>query len=231
MKSRPHVIAFDVVETLFSLEPMRARFRGLGLPEDALDLWFARLLRNAFALDASGTFKPFGDIAHSTLDVMLAEHHLTADAEAIKHVFAGFTELPAHPDVAPAFQIIHEAGIRIIALTNGNADNTRTLLQRAGLIGIVERIISIDEIRRWKPAREVYLHAVKAMNVKSEQMALVAAHAWDVHGASQAGLVTGWVSRLEKQYFPGMNPPDASGDTLVEVSRQLLTLPEKNEQR
>lgn len=225
MKHCPQVVAFDVVETLFSLEPMRERFHGLGLPEDALELWFARLLRNAFALDASGTFKPFGEVARSTLDVMLAEHRLTVDAGAIKHAFAGFGELPAHPDVTPAFQIIHEAGLRIIALTNGNADNTRTLLQRAGLIGIVERIISIDEIRRWKPAREVYLHAAKSMNVKPEQMALVAAHAWDVHGASQAGLVTGWVSRLEKHYFPGMNPPDATGDTLVEVSQQLLALP------
>ncbi len=60
MKLRPDVVAFDVLETLFSLEPMRAKLIGLGLPAEALELWFARLLRNAFALDASGTFKPGG---------------------------------------------------------------------------------------------------------------------------------------------------------------------------
>jgi len=118
--------------------------------------------------------------------------------EAVQQVFAGLAELPAHPDVSPAFQWLHEFGIRIVALTNGNAENTRKLLERAELIGIVERIISIDEIRRWKPTREVYLHAAKIVDVAPGQLALVAAHAWDVHGASQAGLTTGWVSRLEK---------------------------------
>jgi hypothetical protein len=78
MKHRPQVVAFDVIETLFSLEPMRARFQGLGLRADALELWFARLLRNAFALDASGTFKTFGEVARATLDVMLSEHRLAA---------------------------------------------------------------------------------------------------------------------------------------------------------
>ncbi len=226
MKHRPQVVAFDVIETLFSLAPMRTRFIGLGLPAEALDLWFARLLRNAFAMDASGTYKPFGEVARATLDVMLSEHRLAPTTEAVQQVFAGFAELPAHPDVAPAFQWLHEFGIRIVALTNGNADNTRKLLERAHLIGIVERIISIDEIRRWKPTREVYLHAAKVVDVAPSQLALVAAHAWDVHGASQAGLTTAWVSRLEKQYLPGMNPPDITGDTLIEVSRQLTAMPQ-----
>ena len=99
MKSRPKVVAFDVVETLFSLEPMRARLRSLELPDDALKLWFARLLRNAFALDASGTFKPFDEVARATLEVMLAEHRLTADPSALSQALAGFGELPAHADV------------------------------------------------------------------------------------------------------------------------------------
>lgn len=225
MKSRPEVVAFDVVETLFSLEPMRERLRTLGLPGEALELWFARLLRNAFALDASGTFKPFGEVARATLEVMLAEHRLTADASALSQALSGFGELPAHADVAPAFQVLHEAGVRIVALTNGQADNTRRLLERARLDGQVERIISIDEVRRWKPAREVYLHAAKVVGVAPGELALVAAHAWDIHGASRAGLVTGWVSRLEQRFSPAMNPPGVTGDALIEVSRRLLLLP------
>ena len=225
MKHRPQVVAFDVIETLFSLEPMRARLHGLGLPNEALELWFARLLRNAFALDASGTFKPFGEVARSTLDVMLAENRLTFETEAVNHALSGLAELPVHPDVAPAFQSLRATGIRMVALTNGHADNTRGLLQRAGLNDLVERVISIDELRRWKPAREIYLHAAQVCRVAPGQLALVAAHAWDVHGASQAGLVTGWVSRLEKHYFQAMNPPDVTGSTLVEVVHQLTALP------
>jgi 2-haloacid dehalogenase len=229
MKYRPQVVAFDVIETLFSLEPMRARLHRFGLPNEALELWFARLLRNAFALDASGSFTSFGEVARATLDVMLAENRLTAETEDVNRALSGLAELPAHPDVAPAFQWLRAASIRVVALTNGHADNTRGLLQRAGLSDVVERVISIDEIRRWKPAREIYLHAAHVCGVAPGQLALVAAHAWDVHGASQAGLVTGWVSRLEKHYFPAMNPPDVTGSTLVEVVRQLSAMPQEFE--
>ncbi len=137
MKNRPKVVAFDVVETLFALEPIRARF----------------------------------------------------------------------------------------TLSNGSAETTRQLLQCARLDRFVERVISIDEVRRWKPAREVYLHAAKVPGVAPDELALAAAHAWDIHGANQAGLLTGWVSRLEKRFHPAMNPPDVTGNTLDEVIERLLLLP------
>jgi 2-haloacid dehalogenase len=225
MKTRPKVVAFDVVETLFALEPLRGRLRALGLPGEALAIWFARLLRNAFALDAAGTYKPFGEVARGTLEALLAEFQCPADALAIDQTLSGFGDLPVHDDVAPAFQLLRDNGVRIIALTNGSADITRGLFQRARLARWIERVVSIDEVHRWKPSREVYLHAAKVVGVAPNELALVAAHAWDVHGASRAGLVTGWVSRLEKHFLPMMNPPDATGDTLVEVIQCLLAFP------
>ena len=224
-RSRPRVIAFDVVETLFSLAPVRRRLSDLGLPDGALEVFFARLLRNAFALDASGTFMPFGKVARATLEGMLAAEDLAVDDGKIDQALGGFAELPAHPDVAPAFQLLQQDGVRIMALTNGSADNTLQLLKRAGLAAFVERVISIDEIGRWKPRREVYLHAAEVAGVPPDDLALVAAHAWDVHGASRAGLVTGWVSRLEKHFDSSMNPPDVAADTLDEACRKLLDPP------
>lgn len=230
MKARPKVVAFDVVETLFTLEPMRDRFRALGLPGEALEIWFARLLRNAFALNAAGTYKPFGEVAHATLEVLLAEFHCPATAPAIDQTLSGLSELPVHDDVAPAFQTLRDSSVRIVALTNGSAAITGELLERARLVHFVQRVISIDEVRRWKPSPDVYLHAAKVANVAPNELALVAAHAWDIHGASQAGLMTGWVSRLEKKFLPVMNPPDATADSLVEVVRRLLAFPQASRQ-
>lgn len=224
MSHSPQAIAFDVVETLFSLDPMRKRLCDLGLSGETLKLFFAKLLRNGFALDASGTFTPFGEVARATLEGMLSAKDIAIDDSRIEHALAGFAELPAHPDVAPAFQYLRENGIPIFALTNGSAKNTRRLLEQAGLLEHGEQIISIDEVRRWKPRREVYLHAADVAGVSPGQLALVAAHAWDIHGASQAGLMTGWVSRLEKRFDPSMNPPDVDADTLDETCRNQLDL-------
>jgi 2-haloacid dehalogenase len=221
---RPTVIAFDVVETLFSLEPLRDRLKEAGLPDAALGEWFARFLRDAFALDAAGVYKPFREVASGALAVMLAEHSRPATPAVLDGVLKTFSELPPHPDVPPAFEQLRNARIRLVTLTNGSAEVTRRLLERAGLDRFVERTISIDEVRHWKPRREVYRHAAKVVNVPARRMALVAAHAWDVLGAGRAGLLTGWVSRRETTFQPAMPPPTVVGASLTEVAAHLLAL-------
>ena len=53
---RPHAVAFDVVETLMSLEPLRPRFVDVGLPESALERWFDRMLRDGMAVMLTGDY-------------------------------------------------------------------------------------------------------------------------------------------------------------------------------
>jgi 2-haloacid dehalogenase len=214
---RPLVIAFDVVETLFPLEPLGARLQQAGQSPQLLPLWFARLLRDAFALTASGTYQPFAEVAIGALRAVsdLSE-------EAAREVVAGFATLDPHPEVAEAMRLAREAGVRIITLSNGSAPTTAALLERAGVRDHVEQVVSVEAVRRWKPAPEPYRHAVAACNVPPGRMALVAAHGWDVHGAHRAGLVTGWVSRLEGHWNDLFDAPDVTGSDLTSVVRGLL---------
>lgn len=59
---RPSVVAFDVVGTLFSLDPLNLRLADAGFGETALSEWFARFLRAAAALDVAGVFVPFREV-------------------------------------------------------------------------------------------------------------------------------------------------------------------------
>jgi 2-haloacid dehalogenase len=185
--SRPDVVAFDVVGTLFSLGPVAARLQETGLPE------------------GRESPKPI----------------------TIARVLDTFRELPPHSDVRPAFERLEAAGIRIVTLTNGAARTTEHLLQRAGLEAFVEQTISIDEIRRWKPRREVYLHAAQVTGVPPARLALVAAHAWDIVGANAAGLITGWVAREETVFHQAMGEPAVAGRTLIEIAEALAAAKEK----
>jgi 2-haloacid dehalogenase len=218
---RPLVIAFDVVETLFPLDPLGARLQQAGQSSDLLRLWFARLLRDAFALTASGSYRPFADIA---VGALRAVSSLSGD-EA-REVVGGFATLDPHPEVAEAMRLAREAQVRLITLTNGSAATTSTLLERARLDGYVEQVVSVEAVRRWKPAPEPYRHAAAACGVPTERMALVAAHGWGTHGAHQAGLLTGWVSRLEGHWNELFDQPDVTGPDLVDVVRGLLALGE-----
>jgi len=224
---RPAVIAFDVIETLFDLKPVAARLKEAGLPADALGEWFARLLRDATALTLTGVYKPFPEVARGTLAVMLTAAGVKPTADRLDAVLAGFGELPAHPDVAPAFARLRDAKMRVVTLTNGTADATRKLLKRAEIDGMVERVITVDDVKKWKPAKEMYLHAAEVLKVPPARLALVAAHDWDCHGAGRAGLTSGFVARGLAAYHPAMDPPAVKGKTLKEVVDALLELPEK----
>jgi 2-haloacid dehalogenase len=222
MAKRPLVIAFDVIETLFPLEPMRQRLINAGQPGHVLELWFCRLLRDAFALVASDSYRPFGEIATSALR---STARSALGDEAIHTILAGFAELDPHPDVEPAVRLAREAGVRMVTLTNGSTQNTAALLRRAGIDDDIEQVLSVDDVRRWKPAAEIYRHAAHSTHAPPDRVALVAAHAWDTHGAHQAGLATGWVARLDDHFPDIFAAPDVVGPDLVAVVGGLLALP------
>lgn len=117
------------------------------------------------------------------------------------------------------------AGVRLACLTNGTAQVTDAFVRRCGLEPYVEKVITVEEVRRWKPPAPIYRHAAEVLEVPPDRLALVAAHAWDCHGAKRAGLTTAWISRLEGRYPPIFAPPDVRGADLVQVADRLLTLP------
>jgi 2-haloacid dehalogenase len=223
MAARPIAVALDVIETLMPLAPLRERLAAIGQPPDLLELWFTRTLRDGMALSAAGDYVPFGDVAEAALHT-LTGYQLSDDQAG--QVLAGFAELPAHPDVLPAVEKLAAAGVRLVFLTNGSAEVTAAFAERAGLRPYLEKVITVAEVRRWKPPAIVYRYAAEWLGVPPDRLALVAAHAWDCHGAKRAGLVTGWVSRLEGRYPAIFAPPDVTGGTLAEVAGALLSLPE-----
>ncbi|QFU08512.1 2-haloalkanoic acid dehalogenase [Rhodobacteraceae bacterium THAF1] len=213
--SAPKAIAFDVIETLFPLDPLRTRLAQVGLEEGDLDAFFAALLRDAFALDTCGIYAPFKQVASSVLGQM------GVDEDGQAHLFEGFSQLDALPDVRPAFERMNDAGIPVICLTNGNPDVTDTLLQRNDLTDLVAHTISIDAVKVWKPQAKVYHYAAETAGVAPGDMALIACHAWDCQGALSAGCRAAYVDR-GKPYGSAMQPVEVQSDDLVKVVEALL---------
>jgi 2-haloacid dehalogenase len=218
---RPAVVAFDVIDTLMSLEPLRTRLTDIGQPPGLLEAWYTRTLRDGMALSATGDYAGFTDMAEAALRGLT---HYTVSDEQVASVMAGFGDLPAYPDALPAVTRLAEAGLRVACLTNGSAYLASSFVDRTGLGSLVDRVISIEEVYRWKPAGVVYLYAASVMDVPPDRMALVAAHDWDCHGAKRAGLTTGWVSRKSGGFGAPFTPPDVTGEDLTEVADKLLAL-------
>jgi 2-haloacid dehalogenase len=213
-------VVIDVVETLFSLDAVEDALHRTGAGPHGRARLFSALLRDGFALAASGAYRPFADVAGAALAQVAP--HLGDDARY--EVMAAFSRLQPHPDAGPALQRFASAGVPVAALTNGSSDTTLALLRRAGLEDLVSRVISVDEVEVWKPAPAPYRHAAAMLSAEPARTAMVAVHGWDVHGARRAGLVTGWAARLEVSFPPVFDPPDVTGPDLVSVAEGLLGL-------
>jgi 2-haloacid dehalogenase len=219
-RSRPEVVAFAVNETLLDLAPVRAALVEAGRPESLLATVFARTLLTGIAAATTGSWCRFRE----AFDAALAQES-DLDSAARAGVADAFGELAPHPDVAHGLQRLVEAGVRVVTLTHGSPGVAEAGLERGGVTPLVERSLSSEAIRAWKPSREVYLWAAGVCDVAPDRMALVAAHGGDVLGAQRADLTGAWFPRHERVYpavyaAPHVTAPDLSG-----VVGALLALP------
>ena len=217
------VLVLDVNETLTDMEPLRDGFEAAGLPRHGLDSWFAAILRDGFALTAVDTYAAFRDIAADLLTEQLVAAGIEPSAEAIQNVLSGFTRLPLHADVAPGLRRIHDAGVRIVTLTNGAAAMSENVFGNGGILPLLEHRLDVSTPRRWKPHPDAYRYAAEVCGVPVERMGLAAVHPWDIDGAQRAGLQGLYIDRRKTPYPSTFTPPDhtvADFEALAELLQE-----------
>ena len=214
-------VVFDVIGTLFSIENQRPLLVALGLPGSSLETWFANSLRDLFALGVVGKMVPMATVLEDNLCGMLVAAGLEPPPHRIEMAIAGMAWLSPQPGAATALQVLREAGLPCLALTNGSRATTEALLDRAGLISAFDAVLSVDEVGLPKPRTEVYLAAAHRLHVAPSELTLVSAHPWDTQGASTAGLGTGYVSG--EALFPScFDQPTHRASGLTGIAHRLV---------
>lgn len=219
---RPKVVLIDVFGTMLQLEGLRSRFVDVGRPGHELELFFVRTLRDGMALTLAGEAPPFAEVARSAL---ITTSGRALSEEAVQYVLAGFAELPPHPDVEPALQVLAGAGVPAYAFTHGSAAVVSKALDRAQLRSYLRGVLSCETLGSFKPPPGVYRWACQQVNSAPGLTALVAAHSWDVHGAVRAGLIGGLATRLEGGMSDVVVAPHVVAENLDAVVERLLALP------
>lgn len=221
-RQNAHVLVFDVNETLSDMSPLQSRIEEVGAPPHLFTVWFAGVLRDGFALTAAGAYAEFSAVARDGIRALLPSvPGWSGDVEeAARHVLAGFADLDLHPDVPDGVRALHEAGFRLVTMTNGSSALTERLLTRAGLLHCFESRLDVSGPQCWKPAPAAYRYAVEQSRVRPDQAVLVAVHPWDVDGAQRAGLSGAWLRRGAAAYPESMLSPTYAAEDL----RELVTV-------
>jgi 2-haloacid dehalogenase len=162
-----------------------------------------------------GSFRRFPDLLRAALARRAQLEGLAPEPvdEAVQLAEA----LPARPDAAAALGHLRARGHAVAVLTNSAAAAARKTLDAADLTGLVDRLDGADAVRAYKPARAVY-----ELTVAPADAWFVAAHWWDVTGASRAGFPTAWIS-VDDRVLPATAPqPDISAESLLAATHAIV---------
>jgi 2-haloacid dehalogenase len=204
----PRIIVFDVNETLLDVDALKPHFARAFGDELALGEWFSTVLLYSEVASLAGPYSDFGAIGGAALDMTATSRRVSLSSDDRTQILSGMRSLPAHPDVRAGLSRLRQAGFRLVTLTNNASPIVEQQLKNAGLTEFFERSFSVDTVRRFKPAPEPYRFVAKELAVDASTLRMVAAHAWDVVGAMQAGWAAAFVARPGKVLYPLAPKPD-----------------------
>lgn len=217
-------IAFDVYGTLVDpLEMSRHLQVMVGDKAQGLSkLWREKQVEYAFRRGLMGRYEPFGVCTLQALHYAMQVLDVSLSTEQQRFLLAQYQLLKTYVDVVPGIESLRAQGHRCVAFSNGPAVKVKELLSNAGVLELLDDVVSVDEISRYKPDPAVYLHLLKRAGSSAANTWLISSNAWDVIGAKHAGLNAAWVKRSAGAVFdPWDIKPDREVNTLQELALEL----------
>ena len=185
--------------------------------------WFLTMLHSSLTVTLTGDYKDFGKLAGAALDVVAELRKVSLDDKDREKILETIKKLPPHKEVPESLKRLRSNGYRLFTLTNSPPETLKAQMEFSGLKDYFEAVFSIDDTRKFKPAKETYLAVAEKLGVKTNEMRMIAAHDWDIAGAINAGCQTAYIAREGKVYNPLYQKPDITGKNLIEVSDKILS--------
>jgi 2-haloacid dehalogenase len=203
---KPSILVFDVNETLIDFDVMNPLFHRIFGDKRVLREWLGHLIMYSMTITLSGLYKDYFSLGQGLLKMVANIHGKSLTDSDLEEIRAGMMTMPAHPDAAEGLLQLRQAGFRMVSLTNSPPNPSgKNPLENAGLAEYFERQFSIETVRAYKPAAQVYHMVAQELNVAPASCCMVAAHVWDTVGAQSAGFSGALITR------PGNAPLPLAG--------------------
>src|SRR4051812_3021293 len=191
------VLAFDVYGTLVDPIAISDALSAL-IPADAArmaEIWRQKQLEYSFRLTVMDRYEDFEWVTARAFEYALAVTGHTLSAKQRAEVLSRYDALAPFEDVRPALEQLRAARARMVVFSNGSHRMLGAVLASAGLTDYFEAVVSVDEVRAFKPSPRVYHHLAKRVGREAGQVRLVSSNPFDVIGAMSVGMAVAWVNR------------------------------------
>jgi len=217
-------LAFDVYGTLIDTHGVVVMLeRHLGAKAPAFSrTWREKQLEYSFRRGLMQNYANFAQCTSHALDYTCACYQLPLSGFEKQELLDAYQVLPPFDDVAEGLTRAGESGFRMFAFSNGSAQAVETLLTHAGIRDHFVDVVSVDEMKSFKPNPGVYCHFLRRAGSSGAQSWLVSSNPFDVIGAVSAGMRGAWVRRSPDALFdPWGIEPTLTVTSLLELAQQI----------
>ncbi len=172
-----------------------------------METWQSKQLQYAWFLNSINKFEPFSDLSIRALKFTLKIHSIELNSDQIDRFREAQLQLDPFPDSKKGLEVLlksknnadYNNSRKLVILSNGESVKTDKLLSNISLRRYFDHIFSAEEVRKYKPAKELYILASERLNISVSEIALVSSNLWDIAGAQSAGMQTCWINRKDKK--------------------------------
>ena len=154
----------------------------------------ARIHLDAFADEQ---YRDFESATRDALRYTCGTLRLSLDTGSEADLCNEYLRLSPFPEVMDALHALQAARLKTAILSNGSRHSIREVVGNSGLTHAFDYLLSVDEVRIFKPSPKVYAIATDAMGLSRDEILFVSCNPWDASGAKHFGFPVCWVNRFD----------------------------------
>jgi 2-haloacid dehalogenase len=217
-------LAFDVYGTLINTHGVVValeQFVGSKAVEFSRT-WREKQLEYSFRRGLMQNYETFAVCTRQALDYTSEYFHAPLSDHDKEALMGAYKILPAFDDVAEGLALARKSGFRMFAFSNGSAEAVEMLLKNAGIREYFSGVVSVDEMKSFKPNPDVYSHFLRRAGATGGSSWLVSGNPFDVIGALSAGMCAAWIKRTPDALFdPWGIEPTLTVTSLLTLSGEI----------
>jgi len=213
---------FDAYGTLFDVHSAVAKHGDeMGNVGDRVSqLWRTKQLEYTWLRSLMGQHADFWQVTGDALDYALGAFDIGHKALRDSLMDAYLT-LEPYAEVHNVLSQLKQRGLKLAVLSNGAPNMLEAAVAGAGISGLLDEVLSVEEVGIYKPDPRVYQLAVERLQTPAGQISFQSSNAWDAVGAAAFGFKVAWVNRFaqHREHLPAQ--PQAEIRTLNELLELL----------
>jgi 2-haloacid dehalogenase len=214
---------FDAYGTLFDVNSAaRSAEDSLGEKWQPLaELWRAKQLQYTWLRGLAGRHADFWQVTGDALDFAMATLQLKEPALRSR-LLNLYLALSSYPEVPDTLKRLKAAGMKLAILSNGTPAMLAAAAANAGIADLLDALLSVEEVKVYKPHPAVYTLACDRLNVVPDRICFLSSNGWDAYSAKAFGFRTLWCNRFRQAPERIPETPDAEIATLAELPDIVL---------